>query len=496
MPTEDLDYLAAIEYLYSRIDYERTADSRPYPFRLRRMRELLDRLELRCVAGDEIPVVHIAGTKGKGSTATMVAAMLTAGGVRTGLYTSPHLIDLAERFVVDGELATRGEVIDLVNSVRRVADRLADSESGPPTFFELTTAIALLHFRRQGCQAVVLEVGLGGRLDSTNVCRPAVTAITSIGLDHQHILGNSLAEIASQKAGIIKPAVPVVSGVSEGPAAAVIESISRKQRAPIYRLGRDFDFHIRPSGRDVNDESDCDTAADRQPQWSSRLDICGRDDLPLNTGEPSVAIDRVAVTPRHDWRLPLGGNHQGRNAAVACMILDLLNAATTDPRVTAESPPRLATAIGLDSQARGLAAVRCAGRIERFLAADQTEVILDTAHNVDSIAALCETLRERAAGRTVTVIFGTSRDKDHRPMLEQLVGVANRLILTRYHGNPRYRPPADMLLDLPAGFISQTEESPATALTIARQAAQPPGEHLIVVCGSFFLAAEVRPLLT
>ncbi len=450
MPTDQFDYPAAIEYLYDQINYERTADSKPYAFRLRRMRDLLEMLALGGTAGDDLPVVHIAGTKGKGSTATMVAAMLAASGIRTGLYTSPHLVDLEERFVVDGQCASKPEVASLVTAVRDAAQCLTACDAGPPTFFELTTAVALLHFKRRDCQAVVLEVGLGGRLDSTNVCVPAVTAITSIGLDHQHILGNSLGEIAFQKAGIIKPNVPVVSGLSNGEAAEVIDRVAHERNAPLLKIGTDFDFSAEPL-------SDA---------WGSRFDLISK---------------HASVRDRVGWHLPLDGAHQGRNAAIACTIMDLLQ--------------NSGTATSLDAQALGLAAVKCIGRIERFPMSDGGEVILDTSHNIDSISALCDCLDRRAAGRTVTIIFGTSRDKDHIPMLRRLCETADRLILTRYHGNPRYRETAELMAALPAGQTATIQEHPETALAIARQNASPPKDHLIVVCGSFFLAAEVRPLL-
>jgi len=443
-------YLAAIEYLYHRINYERTAETKPHTFRLRRMNDLLDLLDLRGISGGQVPVVHIAGTKGKGSTATMVAAMLTASGLRTGLYTSPHLVDLEERFAVDGVLATQAEVVDLVHAVRQAAESLSDHACGPPTFFDLTTAMALLHFKRRDCRAVVLEVGLGGRLDSTNACAPTVTAITSIGLDHQHILGNTLAEIATQKAGIIKPGVPVISGVAAGEAAEAIEAIAAERSAPLYKLGRDFDFQLRP-------------AAGR---WGELLDLTSQ---------------RPEIHARSGWEVPLVGQHQGHNSAIACAALDLL--------AHAGVPTSLA------AQARGLASVRCAGRIERFLLPDGLEILLDTAHNVDSIAALCACLQQRAAGRSLSVIFGTSRDKDHRPMLALLSRVADRIILTRYHGNPRYRDPAEMLAELPAGVTASIEEFPDTALQQARCCGIAAKDHLIVICGSFFLAAELRPRL-
>ncbi len=443
-------YLAAIEYLYHRINYERTAETKPHTFRLQRMNDLLDLLDLRGISGGQVPVVHIAGTKGKGSTATMIAAMLTASGLRTGLYTSPHLVDLEERFVVDGAMATQSEVVELVAAVRQASESLSDHTCSPPTFFDLTTAMALLHFKRSDCRAVVLEVGLGGRLDSTNTCLPTVTAITSIGLDHQHILGQTLAEIATQKAGIIKPAVPVISGVAEGEAAAAIAAIAAERSAPLYQLGRDFDYRLQPATE----------------RWGEVLEVLSQ---------------RPEIRPRSGWALPLVGQHQGHNSAIACAVLDLLAQA--------------GVSTSLEAQADGLAGVRCAGRIERFPQPDGSEVLLDTAHNVDSIAALCACLQARAAGRSLSVIFGTSRDKDHRPMLEQLSRIADRIILTRYHGNPRYREPAEMLADLPAGVTASIEALPEAALQQASSCGIEAKNHLIVICGSFFLAAELRPRL-
>ena len=450
MPTDFLDYPAAIEYLFSLINYERTGDSHPYPFRLRRMRRLIDRLELGGIAGAEVPLVHIAGTKGKGSTATMVASMLTASGLKTGLYTSPHLIDIEERFRVDFRQPDQEEMVALVGELRAAADWLARSGAGSPTFFESTTAIGLMLFKRTGCQAVVLEVGLGGLLDSTNVCSPRVTAITSIGLDHQHILGDTLAEIAAQKAGILKPGVPVVSGVRDGEAADVIAQTAEQRGAPLFQLGRDFDFHL-------------ESLADG---WRSRL---------------TLTSNRPEIRPRVGWEIPLAGAHQGQNAAIACAILDLL-----DPTNLLTRP---------EDQAAGLALVRCAGRIERFLLADGCEVILDTAHNVESISALCDFLEGLSPGKSVTVIFGTSRDKPYRGMLLRLLPVANRMLLTRYLSNPRYREPPELLAALPADAPALIEDQPVKALQLARSGPIRPSDQRIVICGSFFLAAELRPLL-
>jgi len=454
LPPSD-EYQRAIAYLYERINYERTADTAPYPFRLQRMTELVNRFDLHGVAGRSIPVVHVAGTKGKGSTSTMVASMLTAGGYRTGLYTSPHLMRLEERFTVDGKLPNESEVITMIKSIAAEADQMAQSSLGAPTFFEMTTAMALLHFRNAGCTAAVLEVGLGGKLDSTNVCYPAVTAITSIGFDHQHILGNTLREIASQKAGIIKAGVPAVSGVVQREARDSIDEIAADKGAKLFAIGRQFDV-----------QTMSDAGSD---DWSTHFDLLSHD---------------LAIGDRKAWTVPLDGDHQAANAAVACTIMDLLAASGI---VVSESV-----------QKSGLASTKIAGRVERFRLRPDVDIILDTSHNIDSVASLCQCIRKRRGHRPVTVVFGTSHDKDHRPMLQELCDHCDSITLTRYHGNPRYREPAELMRDLPSDVVSKgrlamVNENPVSAVRAAIDRIL--GPHLIVICGSFFLAAEVRPLL-
>jgi dihydrofolate synthase / folylpolyglutamate synthase len=463
-PAMSQAYEQAVAYLYGRINYERTADTAPYPFRLRRMSELLDRLDLRGIAGSDIPVVHIAGTKGKGSTSSMVASMLTAGGFRTGLYTSPHLVRLEERFTVDGIIAKPEAVVELVHSIRDEIDRMAKTDLGPPTFFEVVTAMALMHFRNSRCQAVVLEVGLGGKLDSTNVCVPAVTAITSIGFDHQHILGNTLAEIAAQKAGIIKSVAPVVSGVIPDEPRQVIEQVARDKQTELIAINRDFSVRYHADPPDQADVSTPDASS--ADSWMASFDLISH---------------HPRVESRSQWPLPLDGEHQSRNAAVACVILDLLKSR----RATVDS----------GQQRSGLANVRVAGRVERFRVSPQVDIILDTAHNVDSIEALCRCIQKRAKDRPVIIVFGTSRDKEHVPMLSQLCELADHMILTRYHGNPRYRDPLELQRDLPVGTQVNVTiiDQPLDAVQAALD--QDAGPKLVVICGSFFLAAEVRPML-
>ncbi len=392
-----------------------------------------------------VPLVHIAGTKGKGSTATMVASVLTAAGYRTGLYSSPHLHRLEERFRVDGDPCSVEQMIELVDRIREPAIQLEQAED-PPTFFELTTAMALLHFDHQQCDAMVLEVGLGGRLDSTNVCAPSVTAITSIGMDHEHVLGHTIEKIAGEKAGIIKPRIPVVSGVSQPEAMAVIQQRAESQAAPLFQLGNEFDVGYQPD-----------------PDWGSSV---------------VVESNHSPLTDRHQFHLTMEGAHQARNAAVATAIVDLLS--------------HQGMSIGASAIQQGMASSQCIGRIERWSLDRNRLAIVDSAHNEDSIEALCRTIRQRCSGRPVVTVFGTSVDKSVEPMLNSLAEVSTHLVLTRFVGNPRYRAPEQLRSFVPESIASQTEviDEPIPACEAALETTPPGG--VLVICGSFFLAAECR----
>ena len=253
------------EFLLGRENYERWR-TMPYDqtrMGLERMRLLLAELGS---PEQNLPVIHVAGTKGKGSTAAMIAAALTAAGYRTGLFTSPHIERIEERIQIDGRciedfdglleqvrpaverMDVEGEnsVLSTQYSIPSTRNSAAVPISVAPTFFEIVTAMAFVHFARQSVQAAVMEVGLGGRLDATNVCRPVVSIITSISFDHTQQLGNTLALIAAEKAGIIKPGVPVVSGVIEPEPRDVIRQVCRERGAPLVERGTDFDFTHEP----------------------------------------------------------------------------------------------------------------------------------------------------------------------------------------------------------------------------------------------------------
>lgn len=462
---EPAGYSDSLSFLYDRINYERmSSGTSRYPFRLNRMRQLLQSLDLQQYLYDpdrfkekpSVPIVHIAGTKGKGSTSSMVAAALSAGGIRTGLYTSPHLHHLEERFRVDGQPCEPTEIVTLVDRLKSVLQREVERNLSAPaySFFELTTAMALMHFDTRDCDAVVLEVGLGGRLDSTNVCSPVVTAITPIGLDHQHVLGSTLTQIATEKSGIIKHAIPVVCGVSakddeQSEVLEVIVEKAKQQSAPTYLLDRDFSFE-----------------SEAKSEWGSHVDY---------RGHKNPLADRASID------LPLEGHHQASNAAVAMAIVDLLR----------ERGVEVCTKAACD----GISGVRCEARIERMILPEDTVVIVDAAHNENSIEALCQTIRQRRDHRSVHFVFGTSLDKSAAEMLNRIAEEAGSLVLTQFAGNPRFAPTEDLLPLVPSSIAGNTQiaKDPIDACRLGLRSASPGG--MMVVCGSFFLAAETRQWL-
>ena len=230
-----MTYDEAISFWYGRINYE-VRSAGPLDLKLERMRALLRRLG---DPQDRVRLVHVTGTKGKGSTCAMIASVLRATGYRVGLFTSPHLEHVEERIQVNGVPITRAELVACMGDVAP-AVRAMEAEAGlpSPTFFEIGTALGFLHFVRRRCEVAVIEVGLGGRFDSTNVCRPLVSVVTNVGLDHTAQLGNTLEEIAYQKAGIIKRRVPVVSGVTQDGPRAVVRAVAAEMDAPLWEVGR------------------------------------------------------------------------------------------------------------------------------------------------------------------------------------------------------------------------------------------------------------------
>ncbi len=456
---------AAIDFLLGRINYEHTPTV-PYgqrEMKLDRMRQLLVRLGSPDAG---LPIVHVAGTKGKGSTSALVAGILQASGYQTGLFSSPHLERIEERFVVNGVPCAGEELVSLVDELRpavRAMDAAAENlrdGSLSPTYFELTTALALLYFARRQVDVAVLEVGLGGRLDATNVCQPVVTVISSISLDHTQQLGATLPQIAREKAGIIKPGVPLLCGPLRPAARAAIAEVARHHGCRMVEGGRDYDCHYEPPQQ-----------LDGQQQLG-RLDVTG-----CLSGEPFELLD---------LSLRLIGTHQATNAALAVAVCQELR-----HQGWSISPPAIRA---------GLAQVILPARIE--VLGRRPTVVLDVAHNVASAVALVEALLTSfASDRRILVLAATS-DKDVPGIVRALVPHFQQIFLTAYQDNPRAVP----VPQLRALVVHELEQQaggehvqlydvplPQAAWQQARAVAQP--DQLICVTGSFFIAAELRAVI-
>lgn len=452
------DYEDLLAYLRGRIDFERTL-APPLArreWKLERMRQLLDRLGNPL---DGVPCLHIAGTKGKGSTAAMVSSILTKAGLRTGLYTSPHLDRVEERVRIDGRILDPADLCESIHEVQPAVaalDEVArrEGDGAGPTFFEITTAMAFSTFRRKAVDMAVLEVGLGGRLDSTNVCRPTVTIITSVSFDHMSHLGNTLEAIAGEKAGIIKPGIPVISGVTAPEAQAVVARISRERGAPLYGLEKEIRFGYR-------------TADD-----SSR------------DGEPAfVSVDFQGPRgPRvwRDLRLRLLGRHQAANASLALAAVEILNASGWK--------------ISDEAIRDGLVESHWPARIE--VLGRRPTIVIDSAHNVASVEALLATLAESFRPRRRVLIFGTTVDKDIAGMMKLLIRAFDEIILTRYQLNPRGASIEALAELAETGGYERAYScpDPNSALDLAQSMVQ--ADDLICVTGSVFLAAEARRAIT
>lgn len=443
-------YEQAIEFLYNRINYERVSGSSysAADLKLDRMRELLRRLGN---PQEQIPAVHIAGTKGKGSTAAMVSQIVSAAGYRTGLFTSPHLTSFEERMSVDGWHPSPEQLVELVNAV---SGPVADMDKSPgrwcPTYFEIATAMAWLQFVNEHADLAVLEVGLGGRLDATNVCRPEVTVITTISRDHTRQLGSRLSQIAWEKAGIVKAGIPVVSGVTHVEPAETIASVCRDHSAPLWKLARDFTFRY-------------------------TLNKLRNDPANPADGELDVWVGDRSWT---NLPVVLRGEHQAHNATLAVVAVDLLRQRGW------EILPAAIT--------EGLRQVRWPARVE--VVATEPTVIVDAAHNWAAVAALLAALREFTARRRV-LVFASTQDKDVAGMLRQLLPMFDTVIATQYLNNPRGVAAEELVRQ-----ISQLTESPihvahnpVSAWKLARRLAT--SEDLICITGSFFIAAEMRDLV-
>ncbi len=391
--------------------------------------------------------VHVAGTKGKGSTCEMIAGCMEGCGYAVGIYTSPHLVDIRERIRINRAMVAESDFVRLAQTVAAAASEL-DPALGPPTFFELVTAMAFLHFAEQAVDLGVIEVGLGGRLDSTNIITPEVSAITSLSRDHWQILGDTIAKIAAEKAGIFKPGVPALTVRQVPEAAAVLRQVAMDVTAPLAVVGEDIELSVRF-------ESD----AQRGPH-----------------ARVGITTDRNAF---EHVPVPLMGEHQAVNCALALAVVDALTCRgfkAPEGRVV-----------------DGLATVRMPGRME--LLNTSPRVLLDGAHNADSVKCLMKAVSAQVPYDSLVVIFGCAADKDIPGMLAELALGADKVIFTRTTGSARAADPADLVRRYTesADRMAQAAPTLAAALEIAGKG-RTRGD-LIVITGSLHLVGEAKRLI-
>jgi dihydrofolate synthase / folylpolyglutamate synthase len=441
------NYSAALKYLSERVNFERSRPAKiaPDSFKLDRMAALLNALDN---PQNDVRCVHIAGSKGKGSTVEMVASGLTACGYATGVYTSPHLVDVRERIRINSEMIGYSAFTRLTSRVAAAAEQVAPVH-GDATYFEVVTAIGLCYFAEQAVDMAVIEVGLGGRLDSTNLVNPEVTAITAIQLEHTQILGDTLAKIAREKAGIMKPGITTLTVPQAPEVLEVFREVAAERGATLEVLGTDVDFSMR-------------FVASPELGPHVRISVGGG----LGGGYEHMAV-------------PLKGEHQAYNCGLALAILRKLRDRGY------QTPERYV--------AQGLARTQIAGRME--IVPGTTRLLLDGAHTPDSIGALVKAIGAHIRYDSMVVIFGCSDDKDVRLMLGKLASGADKVIFTKASGTPRAMEPRELVKRYVevSGKMAQYAGNLKEALEVARAAAG--REDLICITGSFYLVGEARKML-
>ena len=436
-------YNQALDYLYSFVDYslKHISELAKAEFNLDRMFALMEELgnpQKKC------PIIHVAGTKGKGSVAALCASALKAAGYKTGLYTSPHLWDYVERIQINGESISHEQLIELVEEVKPAVAKVPKL-----TTFEITTAIGLLAFAKNDVSAAVVEVGLGGRLDATNIVSPKVSVITSLSYDHMAVLGNTLAEIAGEKAGIIKEGIPVVSAPQVDEALGVLELAARANTSPFILVGEDVRFERLTSSLDGQ---------------SLRLSTPALSRLEGFHPPPLTHSHTIELT------IPLLGIHQIENAAIAYAALKASGIPITDEAIQ-----------------QGFAQAKWPARFE--VLRREPPVVIDSAHNRDSARRLRETLDEYFPGVPVILIFCALEDKDISGMLEELKPRLERVVAT--HADHPRAPSAEWTAEQveKAGISVEAVAPVANALERALEVAG--NQTLVLAAGSVAFAGEV-----
>jgi len=432
-----------LTFLSAQVNYERLSRlaRKKQTFGVTRVARLLSDLGNPQKA---LRTVHIVGSKGKGSTAVMLTQMLESNGLKVGLYTSPHILDVRERIRIGSTLIPE---IAFTRLMRTVAEIMQGYKAGLPTYFDILTAIAFRYFADEEVDIAVIEAGLGGRLDSTNVIAPEVCGITSISYDHVPQLGTTLPEIAGEKAGVFKKGVTVISAKQPDDVKQTLKTAARQSSAPLLFVGDEIGFTYRFESSPISG--------------------------------PLARIGVATPTSRYDHlAVPLYGEHQAVNCGVAIGLLDALK--------------NRGFAIDDEAAVNGLAKVKLPGRMEMLC--DDPRVLADGAHNAASIKALMRAIGQNVPYDSMVVIFGCCVDKDIEGMMKHVLLGADKMIFTRV-ASPRAADPSELaqtFAEITKGRMAQVAPTLAEALVIAEKAVS--REDLICITGSFYLVAEAKRL--
>jgi dihydrofolate synthase/folylpolyglutamate synthase len=434
------NYNSALDYLYSFVDYSLTKQLRysPEKFNLQRMRDLM---RLLGNPQDNYPVVHVAGTKGKGSTSAFIAVVLQKAGYKVGLYTSPHLHDYCERIQINQKPISHRKLAEMVNSIKPPVTAVPEI-----TTFEITTAIGFQYFAEQKVDIAIIEVGLGGRLDATNVVNPILSVITSLSYDHMNILGDTIEKIAGEKAGIIKKTKPVVIAPQGFPSVnPVLADIAGMNNSPTLFVEKEYTF------------------------TSINHSLAGQSFAIAKT----TADNGKPVT----YAISLLGQHQIENAATAYAALEIIKDKGFD--------------ISENNILDGFRTTHWPGRFE--IVQKNPLIIVDSAHNVDSAKKLRTTVEEYLQNKKLTMIFGASEDKDVKGMFEVLLPVADDIIVTKSIHPRAFEPEnlAKIASDLKReAKVTQSLEEALDLIDVKTP------RDAILVTGSIFVAAAAKEILT
>ena len=442
-----MNYKAALAYIEKFIDYEKSPDFSRQA-RLYNLNRISLLLELLGKPQDRLRVIHIAGSKGKGSTAAFIASVLTHAGYKTGLFTSPHLITPRERCRIDNELISESDIAFYIDKFRPAIDTVSASEFGYVSFFEIYTALAFSYFADKATDFAVIEVGLGGRLDATNVVTPVTTVITPIGLEHTAILGETYGEIAGEKAEIIKHGCPLALAPQHPEAQAVFEKVASERDAPIVEVENFL-------------QRDASSLVPRIVYNTVGIPVAQRFDMETDLDSyPQLAT-------------PLLGHHQFVNAATALAGLECLK--------------QQGYAIPKDSVYTGFKNVQWNGRIQQIMSSPI--VVLDGAHSPVSMEALCRTLREGFRYARMIFVVSLMKDKNLTTIGDIVLKTADAVIVTQVANNPRVIP-AETIQNAWAGTSRKVVTCPDPEKAFAKALSDASPTDLICITGSLYLVGQ------